>query len=139
MTPRRNTFVSFIKNHDVIIFFSNNLEKTQFWPNIFLKFAKKPLGHSGAFGGIWGQISTIAKSSQIIPQNEVEEGFRESFITILEIYLIISCVIIIYRGFLISRPRVQARMKKSMSDYCIRSDPESQKKIKFESRSRISK
>ena len=51
-------------------FFSNNLQKTQFCPNIFLKFAKKPWGHSGAFGGIWGQIGTIAKSSQIIPQNE---------------------------------------------------------------------
>ena len=34
---------------------------------------KKPWGHSGAFEGIWGQISDIAKSGQIIPQNEALE------------------------------------------------------------------
>ena len=54
----------------MIIFSSNYLQKTQFRLNIFLKFEKKPWGHSGAFGGIWGQISDIVKSRQIIPQNE---------------------------------------------------------------------
>ena len=53
MTPRRNTFVSFLKNHDIIIFFSNNLQKTQFLPNIFWNSRKSPeviLGHLGAYG-----------------------------------------------------------------------------------------
>ena len=32
----KNTFVLFLKNQDMIIFFSINFQKTQFCPNIFL-------------------------------------------------------------------------------------------------------
>ena len=51
----KNTFVLFLKNQDMIIFFSINFQKTQFCPNIFFVIWEKALR---SFWGIWGYMGS---------------------------------------------------------------------------------
>ena len=53
MTPRRNTFVSFLKNHDTISFSQITFKRLSFVQIFFWNLRKSPeviLGHLGAYG-----------------------------------------------------------------------------------------